>query len=329
MLDNLLTIGGGIFHHGKLPTEDEELSPTLENFIVLQWLKLLHSDLPKLVKQKYAPELRTKTLASLRPEISMALPSLLDERHSTESIKTLQLQSAKPHAKTITNCSSTSFKKQMHVCPLCQQVGWKKTDHFLSSCPFLPEKDKLYLTRMRVVESQDEFSYSEAEDEEDVVVQQVLQPTKTSNVSRVTIRRSPLLNVTYKNKSVDILLDCGAASNIIREDVAKQLGVKIVPNSSQVPSLADRTTALNIVGDVHLSFMRYNLSFHMDALVVDSLSAPILAGMPFLEQNDITIAFRSRYVIFSNGSSYRYSKDQIRIAPNVQRIQTNILRAPN
>ena len=300
---------------------------------LLTIVKLLHNDLPQLVKQKYAPELRTKTLASLRPEISMALPSLLDELHSTESIKTLQLQSAKPHAKphakTVTNRSSSSFKKQMRMCPLCQQVGRNKTDHFLSSCPFLPEKDKRYVTRTRVVECQDEFSDSEAEDEEDVVVQQVLQPTNTSIVSRVTIRRSPLLNVTYKNKSVDILLDCGAESNIIREDVAKQLGVKIVPNSSQVPSLADGTTALNIVGEVHLSFMRHNLSFHMDALVVDSLSAPILAGMPFLEQNDITIAFRSRSVIFSDGSSYLYSKDQTRIAPNVQRIQTNILRAPN
>ena len=59
--DNLLTIGGGISHHGELPTEDEELSPTLANFIVLQWLKLLHNDLPQLVKQNmhqsYVPKL--------------------------------------------------------------------------------------------------------------------------------------------------------------------------------------------------------------------------------------------------------------------------------
>ena len=50
--DSLLS-GNGISHHGDILTEDEELSPTLENFIVLTWLRLIHSDLPKLIKQRY------------------------------------------------------------------------------------------------------------------------------------------------------------------------------------------------------------------------------------------------------------------------------------
>ena len=40
-----------------LTTEDEELTPTLENFTVLTWLKLIHLELPKLVKQRYGTEL--------------------------------------------------------------------------------------------------------------------------------------------------------------------------------------------------------------------------------------------------------------------------------
>ena len=72
--DNLLTEGSAIMHHGNVQTDDEDLTPTLENWVVLTWLQLLHPSLPRLVKQKYGTELRNKTLASIKPEISQALP---------------------------------------------------------------------------------------------------------------------------------------------------------------------------------------------------------------------------------------------------------------
>jgi hypothetical protein len=65
--DNLLQPESGISHHGKTVQEEEELTPTLENFVVLTWLKLIHEDLPKLVKQRYGTELRSRTL--IRPEM--------------------------------------------------------------------------------------------------------------------------------------------------------------------------------------------------------------------------------------------------------------------
>ena len=46
--DNLLQQGGGITHHGQAVTDDEELSPTLENVIVVTWLQLIHPELPPL-----------------------------------------------------------------------------------------------------------------------------------------------------------------------------------------------------------------------------------------------------------------------------------------
>ncbi|CAC5393426.1 unnamed protein product [Mytilus coruscus] len=70
-----------------VPEADEELSPSLENLIVLTWLRLINRDLPNLVKQRYGTELRSKTLASLKPEISQALDSLLDEIHSATDAK--------------------------------------------------------------------------------------------------------------------------------------------------------------------------------------------------------------------------------------------------
>ena len=44
--DNLLLANGNISHHGEVPGADEEMSPTLENLVVLTWLRLVHPDLP-------------------------------------------------------------------------------------------------------------------------------------------------------------------------------------------------------------------------------------------------------------------------------------------
>lgn len=67
--------------------EDEEMSPTVENLIVLTWLRLINPSLPQLVKQRYGTELRVRTLASIRPEISQALPSLLEEIRKNEDAR--------------------------------------------------------------------------------------------------------------------------------------------------------------------------------------------------------------------------------------------------
>ena len=95
--DNLLTTSSGITHHGEIPDTDEELSPSLENLVVLTWLRFLHPGLPRLVKQCYGTELRSRTLASVKPEISQALESLLHELHSSDESKVLCSASLTDH----------------------------------------------------------------------------------------------------------------------------------------------------------------------------------------------------------------------------------------
>ena len=50
--------------HGATPETDEELSPSLENFVVFTWLQL--STLDSYVC--FPTELRSRTLASIKPE---------------------------------------------------------------------------------------------------------------------------------------------------------------------------------------------------------------------------------------------------------------------
>ena len=87
--DSLLR-ANGLTHHGEHVPEDEELTPTLENFVILTWLRLIHPSLPRLVKQRYGTELRSRTLASIKPEISQALNSLLEEIRTSDDARILR-----------------------------------------------------------------------------------------------------------------------------------------------------------------------------------------------------------------------------------------------
>ena len=69
----------------EVRNEDEVLSPSLENLVVLLWLQKLHPRLPDIVKQKYAAELKNRTLFNLKPEISMSIPVLLEDADNSEA----------------------------------------------------------------------------------------------------------------------------------------------------------------------------------------------------------------------------------------------------
>jgi hypothetical protein len=62
----------GITHQGLNVNEDEEMSLTVKNLIVLTWLRLIKPSLPQRVKQRYGTEPRVRTLASIKLEISQA-----------------------------------------------------------------------------------------------------------------------------------------------------------------------------------------------------------------------------------------------------------------
>ena len=49
--DNLLVTGCGITHHGSPITTNEDLTPYLENTVILLWLQMIHLGLPQLTKQ--------------------------------------------------------------------------------------------------------------------------------------------------------------------------------------------------------------------------------------------------------------------------------------
>ena len=95
---------------------------------------------------------------------------------------------------------------------------------------------------------------------------------------------------TCQNKQVVLSLDSGCEGNCITEEECKRLQLKIVPLDAQdkIPSQADGTTSLDPVGAVITTFCRGSHRLHFHGYVVKRLSQPILCGLPFMEQNDLT-----------------------------------------
>ena len=331
--DNLLLVNGGITHHGEAPTIDEDVSPSLENFIVLTWLRLLHSDLPHLVKQRYGTELRSRTLASIKPEISQALDSLLDELKTAADAKVLRSAATNLQRNTqrftkkpsMYQTPAPRFRTQPK-CPLCREAR-RSDDHFLSKCKYLPEHDKKFMTHARhVICEDDDLDFNECS---------IFDPNEDDHnpkisIGRVQVKQSPYINVFHNHHDAHITLDSGAEANMMRESVALTLNAKIT-KSNQTAFQADGKSPMTVVGEVRITFTRSGKTFTFEGLVVENLDVDILAGVPFLSLNDITIRTAKHHVILDDGTIYTYGTVPTQISDNrhvVRRTQAHVLRAP-
>jgi len=141
-VENILPKANSLSHHIELVMEDEELSPSLENFVVLTWLKLILPDLPRSVKQRYGTKLRSRPLVSIKPEVSQTLNLELDETRASDDAKVMRTSTGafrpsipvkSPPRKGLRST------RQSKSSPLCQQAGHPGPNHFLSDCRHIPD----------------------------------------------------------------------------------------------------------------------------------------------------------------------------------------------
>ena len=124
-VEDTLLRANSVSHHGEATNEDEKLTLTLENFIVLTWLKLIHPDLPKILIYLYGTELRSQTLASIKPDISQALASLLDEIRTADYASIMRAAVGnyrKPTGNRTPYKTNTRPNRPTKSCPLCKQA---------------------------------------------------------------------------------------------------------------------------------------------------------------------------------------------------------------
>ena len=341
--DNLLTMESGITHHGEDPEDDEELTPMIENMIVLTWLRLVHADLPGLVKQRYGTELRSATLASIKPEISQAMGSLLETLNSTEEARVMRSAAApftnyqhqrnnrprnnfnrqSQNNNNNNNRNSQSSNKQ---CPLCSASG-RSSSHYLSQCSFLPAADKKFIAKARLLSILD----GEPEDyEQDDIVEDHDADAHSCQVTvsrRVQICKSPTLTMQYMQFSVPVMLDSGGETNMIKEAVLWRMGGSLLP-TKQSALQADGIT-LKVKGETSFEMRFDEKRFKFTGLVVEDLDVDILAGQPFMMDNDIALRPARSLIIFSDGSTYQYQTSKSSVNSNVvRRVSSHIIRAP-
>ena len=100
-----------------------------------------------------------------------------------------------------------------------------------------------------------------------------------------------------------ITLDSSVTGNMVRHSLVTRLGGHLSP-SSQSAHQADGVSPLKFVGETCLSFTRANQEFLFEGLVVENLDVDLLAGMPFMETNDILIRPAKRQVTIGDGTTY-------------------------
>ena len=307
--DNLLRANGLSHVDGPLE-EDEELSPTLHNTIILHWLNVLHPRLRDLVSQRFATELRNSTYARLFPEISRCVNELLSSlNHESESIcRTFNHRSAS-NSRDGFQGGAYNFNREGYnrgfknrnfnksrdkFCEYCK-AGGRKFYHDISECSFLRRDNA---GRSRAVDhceyeepDQREESYGGCYDEgfANQISSNIENLRITEHVlNRVSTCASPVLPLFHKGMLCNLTLDSGATLNVMRGSKARQLGLNVRPTTVSA-RMADGRTPLRIEGETDVDFNLNGKVYHMSALVANFTDADILAGTPFMTSNDISI----------------------------------------
>ncbi|CAG2241165.1 unnamed protein product [Mytilus edulis] len=124
--------------------------------------------------------------------------------------------------------------------------------------------------------------------------------------NRVQIQQSPYIDAYYGHNPTRLTIDSGATGNMmIRASAATKLNAKIT-SSSQSDHQADGLSPLTFVGETRLTFTRDKHQLYFEGLVFENLDSDILAGIPFMEKNDISIRPARRQVLIGNDCVYKY-----------------------
>ncbi|CAH3035332.1 unnamed protein product, partial [Porites lobata] len=147
---------------------------------------------------------------------------------------------------------------------------------------------------------------------------------------RVSTKQSPHFKAFYKHYPVQLTLDTGAETSMIKSSLARSIGAPITKSSQQALQ-ADGLTPLAVVGETRPLLSRADKHLALDALVVDDLDVDVLAGTPFLIANDISVRPAKCQVRIQDSEviHYEHRSDPTTASHAVRRAQCYTLRAPS
>ena len=187
------TNGGTISFKGRIPIEDEDLTPTLESDIVVDWMEAIGgSKLVDNVFKTFAKELETESLADIRQRISDNITSLnASENDQIELARTyvssprnskprghqyqtyrgnLQSRPRRPFAPKVTSSfrsgsaaypSNQTLEKGTSPCKLCSATKPSQAfTHTIGNCPQLNSYERKHVAGF-VATDESDYSYAQ------------------------------------------------------------------------------------------------------------------------------------------------------------------------
>jgi hypothetical protein len=166
-----------LFRNSEPLEEDEEMSPTLENMVVLIWLERIDPRLPKKISDTFAHQMVGNTsLRDLQPVISARLPSLLQEldeaaanRAALHAVDTPDIDSPVAAAfntrppnrnRTQRRQSSQRGRQLNKFCRICFLLNKGSpniyTSHNITTCNKLSDRDKQEMARGAAISLEEE-----------------------------------------------------------------------------------------------------------------------------------------------------------------------------
>ncbi len=312
--DNLLLSSGKIEHDGKIPTANENLSPTTERLNVLRWLEILHPSLPSHVSNVFSQDLQTKSLKDLQPRICEQIDDLLrqvaekcdneslsasysrftngDHRHSQKRYpqdyhKTnfnQQPPFQKPRSNTLPNGFSTNNRKpKFKTCQVCRSLNLPFVGHDVHSCSNISPNDRAAVLKSCAIEVESnaedcyEFPIEDEIDENIIDISPSENQVQHENIDifRVCVMRSPAFNVKINHVGVSAVIDSGATGSMIDLCIAEMAKLTIYP-SKHTAEQADGFSNLSVVGEVHTNIvLDEDLILPITTIVVTSLKEDI------------------------------------------------------
>ena len=134
-------------------------------------------------------------------------------------------------------------------------------------------------------------------------------------MNRITPVPSQILQVSYRNKLLDITLDSGATVSYIKLSKAVQLGLSISPNS-QLALLADKKTRMASIGEVNFIVTTQGIHMRLRALVMKNLQCECFGGTTFHVDNDIetrikagTVCIHGKFTVSQSNSAWLVNHD--------------------
>ena len=325
-LDNLLTTDGVRHTEGRV-REDEELSPTLLNIIILHWLQVLNPNLRDLVTQRFITQLRDQTYAAILPEIFTSVDALLEELNnpipvhrvsypaSSKSYPNSKSYPSKPFYKP--NNSFNNFKssgqfkpKSGKMCMFCKLTGKKMFHtHTIEDCFFIQKLNSQSSAVHQVTQEVSdwelqcqEFYECEGESPPEYEAEHTVEHV----INSVSGDASPVLELIANNQTCFVTLDTGAPCNLIKESKALEINAPIRSTTQRV-RMADGATYLNVVGETDITLYRDNKPYRLPAIVCRDTDTEILAGIPFMKTNDVAIRPYSDEIILGGTSFVKYN----------------------